>query len=205
MARRTRASPSLSRIWSSSRRLSSSSPDLPIPGRTYHVHRRGESAYGFVVTVRPDRAAPLRTGAVAWRPPLLAVGESLPRTRYGGWGEGQGLCREPAPWRGEPPLPTAGESLPRTRCGGWGEGARTLLRTCAAGAVIPVQTGTHGGRAEGSSHRRNELPPSLCSAIAPLGRRADSEAQQIEVVVRHVAKRWGYAPREPVPTQTQAG
>ena len=54
-------------------------------------------------------------------PPSPLTGESLPRTRYGGWGEGDFLPsfrRRPEPIL--PALPETGESLPRTRYGGWG-------------------------------------------------------------------------------------
>ena len=54
---------------------------------------------------------------VKYIPPLPFAEESLPRTRYGGWGEGKYL-----------PLSASvvGESLPRTRYGGWDdvEGSR---------------------------------------------------------------------------------
>jgi len=57
--------------------------------------------------------------------PSPVVGESLPRTGYGGWGEGENpSSASSAPSAVNPPTPSpvAGESLPRTGYGGWGEG-----------------------------------------------------------------------------------
>ena len=59
--------------------------------------------------------------------PSPVVGESLPRTGYGGWGEGEPPHpQNPTPNTQNPstssPSPALGESLPRTGYGGWGEG-----------------------------------------------------------------------------------